>query len=117
MPEMRNFMTSQDWGPHHDVKLLDMMEMESLKMEIGNFKLIKIAFKCWEAAQNKTGPYFGGQSYLEDNKVAMKMGGPKVAIKRGAYVRGYDGRPSAPGGGRGWGWRRDYFLELRCNCY
>ena len=32
MPEMRNFMTSQDWGP--------------LKMEIGNFKLIKIAFKC-----------------------------------------------------------------------
>ena len=46
MPEMRNFMTSQDWGPHHDVKLLDMMEMESLKMEIGNFKLIKIAFKC-----------------------------------------------------------------------
>ena len=78
MPEIRNFMTSQDWGPHHDVKLLDMMEMESLKMEIGNFKLIKIAFKCWEAAQNKTGPYFGGQSYLEDNKVAMKMGGPKV---------------------------------------
>ena len=53
MPEIRNFMTSQDWGPHHDVKLLDMMEMESLKMEIGNFKLIKIAFKCWEAAQNK----------------------------------------------------------------
>ena len=53
MPEIRNFMTSQVWGPHHDVELLDMMEMESLKMEIGNFKLIKIAFKCWEAAQNK----------------------------------------------------------------
>ena len=86
MPEMRNFMTSQDWGPHHDVKLLDMMEMESLKMEIGNFKLIKIAFKCWEAAQNKQVRIWGGQSYLEDNKVAMKMGGPKVAIKRGAYV-------------------------------
>ena len=47
-------MTSQDWGPHHDVKLLDMMEMGvPHKMEIGNFKLIKIAFKCWEAAQNK----------------------------------------------------------------
>ena len=68
MPEMRNFMTSQDWGPHHDVKLLDMMEMESLKMEIGNFKLIKIAFKCWEAAQNKQVRILAARAILKITK-------------------------------------------------
>ena len=51
----------------------------------------------------------------------MKMGGPKVAIKRGAYVRGYDVMDFTKSYRPWWPaispWRRGYFLELRCNCY
>ena len=65
------------WGPHHDVKLLDMMEMESLKMEIGNFKLIKIAFKCWEAAQNKQVRILVARAILKITKWPWRWVGPK----------------------------------------